>query len=123
SQWNQQQLDEQLHQEADAPFDLQTQSCLRVKIIRNSVLGDILIATIHHVGADLWALLIVAKDIKDFYQRAAKGDVLSLEPLTVTYRQHVEWQQQFMDSPRGKKERRFWQRALRGAPMTVTLPT
>lgn len=123
SQWNEQQLDEQLNQEADAAFDLQKEPCLRVKIVRNSVRGDILIATIQHVGADLWALLIVAKDIKDYYQRAARGEVLSLEPLAATYRHHVEWQQQFMDSERGKKERRFWQRALRGAPMTVSLPT
>ncbi|HVL01670.1 MAG TPA: condensation domain-containing protein, partial [Dongiaceae bacterium] len=123
SQWNEDQLDAQLNQEADAPFDLQKEPCLRVKIIRNSVRGDVLIATIQHVGADLWALLIVAKDIKEYYQRAAKGEVLSLEPPTINYRQHVEWQQQFLASERGRKERRFWQRALHNAPMTVSLPT
>ncbi len=122
SAWNETQLDAWLNQEADAPFDLTTQSCLRVKLVRNSVRGDILIATIHHVGADLWALLLVAQDIREFYQRAEKGEVLALEPLAVTYRQHVEWQQQFMDSVRGRQERRFWQRMLRGAPMQVSLP-
>lgn len=120
--WSETQLDTWLQQEADAPFDLQNQPCLRVKLVRNSVRGDLLIATIQHVGADLWALLIVARDIREFYQRAVRGEVLSLEPLAVTYRQHVEWQQQFMVSERGKKERRFWQRALQGAPMQISLP-
>lgn len=123
SQWNETELNTWLAQEADAPFDLTRQTCLRVKIVRNSVRGNVLIATIHHVGADLWALLIVAKDIKDFYQRAAKGEVLSLEVTQIQYRQHVEWQQQLMTSERGKAMRRYWQRVLQGAPMTVTLPT
>jgi acyl-CoA synthetase (AMP-forming)/AMP-acid ligase II/thioesterase domain-containing protein/acyl carrier protein len=123
SGWDNAALDQWLAQEADAPFDLTQQSCLRVKIVRNSVRGNVLIATIHHVGADLWALLIVAKDIKEFYQRAAKGEVLSLDGSGTPYRHHVEWQQAFMHSERGKAMRRYWQRTLLGAPMTVTLPT
>lgn len=123
SGWNAEELEHWLNQEADAPFDLTRQCCLRVKIVRNSVRGNILIATIQHVGADLWALLIVAKDIKEFYQRAARGEVLSLDTTSVTYRQHVEWQQQFLDSDRGKTMRRYWQRALQGAPTQVSFPT
>ena len=122
SHWTNDELEHWLAAEADAPFDLTTTCCLRVKLVRNSVRGNILIATIHHVGADLWALLIVAKDIKDYYQRAARGEVLSLEQAPQSYRRHVEWQQSFMESERGKVERRFWQRALQGAPMTITVP-
>jgi len=121
SQWDAAELQRQLDQEADAPFDLQNESCLRVKIIKNSVQGDILIATIQHVGADLWALLVVAQDIKTFYGKAAKGEPLSVQPAAATYRQHVEWQQSFMDSARGKKERFYWKQQLNGAPLTVSL--
>lgn len=122
SPWNEAQLQEQLDQEADAPFDLQNESCLRVKIFRNTVQGDILIATIQHVGADLWALLVVAQDIKQFYQQAAQGEALSVQPVAATYRQHVEWQQAFMDSARGKHERFYWQQQLNGAPLAISLP-
>src|SRR5690606_16353701 len=119
SQWNAQALDQWLQQEADAPFDLTTQSCLRVKIVRNSVRGNVLIATVHHVGADLWALLIVAQDIKTFYQRAGGGEVLSLTAPANHYRDHVEWQQRFLQSDAGRAMKRFWQRQLQGAPMQV----
>ena len=121
-QWDEQMLQQQLDQEADAPFDLQNESCLRVKIFRNTSQGDILIATIQHVGADLWALLVVAQDIKTFYEKAARGDALSVQPVAATYRQHVEWQQTFMESPRGKNERFYWQQQLNGAPLAISLP-
>lgn len=122
SGWDETELQRQLDQEADAPFDLHTEPCLRVKIIKNSIQGDILIATIQHVGADLWALLVVAQDIKTFYEKAARGEPLSVQPAAATYRQHVEWQQSFMDSARGKKERFYWKQQLNGAPLAISLP-
>lgn len=122
SEWSTETLDQWLQQEADAPFDLTTQSCLRVKIVRNSVRGNVLIATVHHVGADLWALLIVAQDIKTFYQRAVRGEVLSLIAPANHYRDHVKWQQQFLQSDAGRAMKRFWQRQLQGAPMQVSFP-
>lgn len=122
SKWSADTLDHWLQQEADAPFDLTTQSCLRVKIVRNSVRGDVLIATVHHVGADLWALLIIAQDIRTFYQRAIRGEVLSLTTPAYHYRDHVEWQQQFLQSNAGRAMKRFWQRQLQGAPMQVSFP-
>lgn len=111
-----------LNQEADAPFDLSQSSCLRVRILRNTVRGDILIATIQHVGADLWALLIVAQDIKTFYDLACRGEPLSVAALHTNYHQHVDWQQRFVQSEAGRHERRYWQQQLLGAPMTVSLP-
>ena len=122
SQWGEQELQHQLEQEADASFDLQNESCLRVKLFRNTGKGDILIATIQHVGADLWALLIVAQDIKSFYEKSSRGEALSVQPVSATYREHVEWQQTFLDSARGKKERFYWQQQLTGAPLAVSLP-
>ena len=122
SDWDQAQLQTYLEQEADAPFELSKEPCLRVKVIRNSVQGTVLIATIHHVGADLWALLVVAEDIRDFYKQALSGEALAVKPVPGTYRQHVEWQQQFMDSPAGKAQRRYWQQHLQGAPTQVSLP-
>lgn len=123
SQWNEEVLQQHLDEEADASFDLQKESCLRVKLFRNTMKGDVLIATIQHVGADLWALLIVAQDIKAFYQKASAGEALSVDPVAALYRDHVQWQQSFMDSPRGKLERRFWQQQLQSAPITVSLPS
>ncbi|MEZ5509412.1 MAG: condensation domain-containing protein [Gammaproteobacteria bacterium] len=122
SEWSADALDHWLQQEADAPFDLTLQSCLRVKVVRNSVRGNVLIATVHHVGADLWALLIIAQDIKTYYQRAVRGEVLSLTAPAHCYRDHVEWQQEFLHSDAGRAMKRFWQRQLQGAPMQVSFP-
>lgn len=123
SQWNEEQLQQELDKEADAPFDLYKEPCLRVTIIKNSVKGDVLVATIQHVGADLWALLIVAEDIKNFYQTAAKGEPLSVTPSNITYEQHVAQQEDFINSPAGEKQRFYWQQQLNGAPLTTSLPT
>ena len=122
SNWSETELQRQLHQEADAPFDLHTESCLRVKLFQNTVQGDILIATIQHVGADLWALLIVAQDIKAFYEKAVRGEALSVPPVGACYHEHVEWQQGFLESARGKQERFYWQQQLTGAPLAISLP-
>lgn len=121
--WTADEVDQWLNQEADAPFDLTTQSCLRVKIVRDSVRGNLLIATVHHIGADLWALLLIASDIRELYQRAAQGEVLAMQSVNVHYRQHVEWQQAFLQSEQGRQMRRYWQHTLQGAPLNVTLPT
>ncbi len=122
SDWSQDQLQEQLNREADASFDLQHQPCFRVKLFRNSVQGHVLVATVHHIGADLWALLLIADDIKNFYDKAVHQEPLHTTPAAMGYARHVRWQDEYLNSDSGNEAREFWQRQLRGAPATVTLP-
>ena len=122
SDWSESELQAALKAEADAAFDLQNESCLRVKIFTNSVLGDVLVATVHHIGADLWALLIIAQEIKQFYEQASLGLALEIKQTEFNYHHHVDWQQQYLISDAGKRAQDYWQRQLQSAPTNITLP-
>ncbi|MCG8316876.1 MAG: condensation domain-containing protein, partial [Pseudomonadales bacterium] len=116
------QLQAELKAEADGAFDLQMQSCLRVKIFKNSPIGHVLVATVHHIGADLWALLIIAQEIKHFYEQASLGEALEVKATEYNYQHHVDWQQHYLLSESGQRAKDYWQRQLQNAPTQITLP-
>ncbi|MCG8671446.1 MAG: condensation domain-containing protein, partial [Pseudomonadales bacterium] len=108
--------------EADKPFDLRNDSILRVKLLQCSGGRLVLVATIHHIGADLWSLVLIAEQLKSFYELASQNKPILVKPLAKTYIDHVTWQNDYLKSDQGRKAKAFWSSYLSSAPINITLP-
>lgn len=120
--WSSETLQQWLDTEADRPFKLAVESLLRVKVLQGSPCGPMMIVTVHHLIADLWALLLIASDIHQLMQQYLQGQALMLPKLNVHYQRHVESQQQWLRSEEGERSWQYWQQKLAGAPGALAVP-
>ncbi|MGK7942438.1 MAG: amino acid adenylation domain-containing protein [Crocosphaera sp.] len=130
SQWNQQELDEWIDQEADRPFDLETGPVLRVHLLTNvshnneqKTTGAILLITAHHIAVDFWSLEILVKELCELYQTLKGGSAASLAPLNYQYADYIQWELKTLASPEGQKGWHYWQNKLSGELPVLNLPT
>lgn len=121
--WPEQTLQQWLDAEADAPFALARDSLLRVKVLNSSVRGPMMVVTVHHLVADLWALLLIAQDINILMQQHMRGEVMLLPSPDAHYHQHVQAQARWLESEAATLLWHYWQERLAGAPCTLELPT
>lgn len=121
--WSQNTLDHWLNLEADAPFDLAKDSLLRVKILQPTAMGPLMVVTVHHLVADLWALLLIANDIHQLMQKSLQNQPLMLPAPAYTYRDHVVQQQHLLQSDAGEVLWHYWKEQLAGAPCVLDFPT
>ncbi len=120
--WSSEALQHWLDTEADAPFKVGDESLLRVKVLQGSPCGPMMIVTVHHLIADLWALLLIANDIHQLMQQHLKSQALMLPKINVHYKGHVENQQRWLGSEEGERSWQYWQQKLTGAPAALALP-
>jgi amino acid adenylation domain-containing protein len=122
TQWSQQQLDQWIATESDAPFDLSSDSPFRFSLVSGHDSGNYLTVTVHHIGADLWTLLLIADELQTAYRAIRTDKPVAAQAATFTYRDHVEKQQQYLASPQGARDWQFWQQRLAGMPTILPLP-
>lgn len=121
--WSVATLDAWLKSEADAGFDLDRESLLRIKLLPESPKGILLIATVHHLIADLWSLLVIAQNLKTLMQQYHRGEVLLLPTDGGRYQDHVAQQKRWLKSAEAKVAWKYWRQQLDGAPCVTELPT
>src|SRR5579859_2525455 len=56
STWSWEQLNRQLSEEGDRPFDLERGPVLRVKLFRRAPQDYLLALTVHHIAVDFWSI-------------------------------------------------------------------
>lgn len=111
-------------EEANRPFDLTTETLLRIKVISASDTQHYLLLTAHHIIADGWSLDVFIKELISFYQLEISSPQSTADPahtlhqlpdLPIQYGDYAYWQQQ-QDNSQGLK---FWQQHL-AAPLPAT---
>ncbi|OUS03284.1 hypothetical protein A9Q81_07840 [Gammaproteobacteria bacterium 42_54_T18] len=120
--WGQETIDEWLKKEAVSPFDLSNAQSLRIKCLKTDG-GNLLIATIHHIAADLWSLLIIAEDLFSDYQHYLAHGYFNVIKAEKTYQDHVLQQKIYLQSDDIEDVRLFWQEYLVNATFQLEMPT
>ncbi len=120
--WEQGAIDEWLKTEAVAPFDLSNSNALRIKCLKTNA-GSLLIATIHHIAADLWSLLIIAEDLFSDYQHYLAHGYFNLVKAKHRYQDHVAQQKLYLQSDDIGDVRSYWQEYLTNASFQLEMPT
>ncbi len=109
-------------QEAQRPFNLSTDSLLRVKLLRLDETQYILLLTMHHIVCDGWSIGVLIQEIAALYTAFASNQPSPLPKLTIQYVDFAYWQRQWLQKEVLEKQLSYWQKQLDGISM-LNLPT
>jgi amino acid adenylation domain-containing protein len=109
-------------QEAQCPFNLSTDSLLRVKLLHLDESEYILLLTIHHIVADGWSIGVLMQEIAALYTAFTSNQPSPLPELTLQYADFASWQRQWLQGEVLEKQLSYWRKQLDGISR-LNLPT
>ena len=110
-------------EEGLAPFHLERELPLRVKLLRLGAVEHVLLFTLHHIAGDAWSLTVLDREVKALYDAAALGRPAALPELLIQYVDFAHWQRSWLAGETLAMELDYWKRCLDGAPPVLELPT
>ncbi|MFJ5974622.1 amino acid adenylation domain-containing protein, partial [Streptomyces sp. NPDC093060] len=116
-----------LAEEAARPFDLGTETPLRVTLFTLAPRQHVLLLLLHHIAADGESVAPLLNDLLAAYAARTLGRTPELAPLPVSYADHAVWQRRLLgdeDAPSEAAVRQlaYWQDRLAGLPDHLDLP-
>ncbi len=106
------------------PFDLASDSPIRVRLLRLDRDDHMLVVVMHHSVSDGHSDAIFFDELSAIYSSLLAGGVGDpLPPLELQYPQYAASERAQMQGSRLEKETDFWVSRLEGAPATLNLPT
>src|SRR5712691_5320477 len=122
SSWSREQLNQQLLEEGDHPFDLERGPVLRIKVFRQAAQDDLLSLTVHHIAVDFWSLDILIDELCLLYAAERAGVQAPLPAHVPQYTDFVRWQADMLAGPEGERHWTYWQHELSGELPMLNLP-
>jgi amino acid adenylation domain-containing protein len=110
------------NQEAEKPFNLDTDPLLRVTLLRLAETEYVLLFTLHHIISDGWSTGILIQELGSLYKAVSLSKPSSLPQLPIQYADFAIWQRQWLQGEVLDKLLTYWQQQLQNLP-TLKLPT
>ncbi|MBD1872290.1 amino acid adenylation domain-containing protein [Nodosilinea sp. FACHB-131] len=108
--------------EAQRPFNLSTDSLLRVTLLDFDAAESVLLLTMHHIVADGWSLGILIKELGYFYAAFVEERSPALPPLPIQYADFARWQHNWLQGEVLEKQLSYWRQQLQDFPV-LKLPS
>ncbi|MFB2836724.1 non-ribosomal peptide synthetase, partial [Floridanema evergladense] len=130
SHWSEDYLKERIFAETDRPFNLETDSVLRINLFTCSEKAHVLLLTMHHIAGDMWSFDILLKEFQALYtaqiESANQEKAESVEGSLIqnkSYIDFVRWQSEMLSDEREEKHWQYWEKQLAGElPILNLLP-
>ncbi|MBP5974477.1 amino acid adenylation domain-containing protein [Brasilonema sp. CT11] len=116
-------IQRQISEEARKPFDLSTDSLVRVSLLKLAKHSHVLQITVHHIIADVWSVGIFIQELSALYKAFCQGEPSPLPDLPIQYADFAEWQRQWLSGEVLESQLDYWKQQLAGAPALLELPT
>lgn len=94
--------------EAATPFDLERGPLVRAKLLRTDREKFVVLFTSHHIISDGWSMVVLLNEALLLYNAFTHGDLNPLPPLTIQYRNYVDWQRRQLSGENLATHRRYW---------------
>ena len=118
-----QRLQQILHEEAHAAFDLQHGPLIRGRLIRLADEEHVFLLTQHHIVSDGWSIGVLTRELAALYQALVADQPDPLPPLAVQYPDYAHWQRQWLSGQRLENQITYWRETLAEGPVLLELPT
>ncbi|WP_109480693.1 non-ribosomal peptide synthetase [Paraburkholderia sp. C35] len=106
----------------DQPFDLASDSLVRVHLIALDDTTHWLVLTMHHIVSDGWSIDVLLDELAAFYRAYAHGETVALAPLPVQYADFSLWQRRWLDAGEAERQLRFWREQVKPDAGVIALP-
>ena len=120
---SQDQIDKQIIEELQKPFDLTQAPLLRCTLFDLGYENYILVNVFHHIIIDGWSKGILFKELSEFYQAFLSNSTVDLPELTIQYADFAVWQRQWLQGEILENQLNYWKKQLTAAPLLLELPT
>ncbi|WP_321818500.1 MULTISPECIES: non-ribosomal peptide synthetase [unclassified Paraburkholderia] len=107
---------------AARPFDLESETPLRVSVLRTGDASYVVQIVIHHIASDAWSMGILIREFTTLYAQARAGAKLDATPPELQYADVALWQREWVDSARLDKQAAYWTAQLAGSAPVLALP-
>ena len=126
--WSAARLGEAIDAAARHPFGLAAEIPLRARLFGVAEDEHVLVAAVHHIGADGWSVTPLVRDLGVAYASRCAGRAPGWAPLAVQYVDYTLWQRAQLGDLADSHSRiaaqlGFWQDVLAGMPERLVLPT
>ena len=108
--------------EAQRPFNLTTDSLLRVTLLHFDAAESVLLLTMHHIVADGWSLGILIRELGYFYTAFVEERSPTLPPLPIQYADFARWQHNWLQGEVLEQQLSYWRQQLQDLPV-LELPS
>jgi surfactin family lipopeptide synthetase A len=112
-----------LQNEAQRPFNLESDLMLRACLLELSPQEHILMLVMHHIATDGWSMSILFEQLKSLYKAFANNLPNPLPELSIQFADYVVWQRQWLQGEVLEKQLSYWKQKLANAPTVLELPT
>ncbi len=112
----------QVTEVAQQPFDLTQASLVRFRILRLSETEHLLVVVMHHIISDGWSLEVFFRELTVFYQAFATGQSSPLPNLPIQYVDFAYWQRQWLQGDVLQSQLSYWKQQLGGDLPVLQLP-
>ncbi|TRU24576.1 MAG: amino acid adenylation domain-containing protein [Microcystis aeruginosa Ma_QC_B_20070730_S2] len=120
---SQEQIDKQIIEELQKPFDLTQAPLLRCTLFDLGYENYILVNVFHHIIIDGWSKGILFKELSKFYQALLSNSTVDLPELAIQYADFAVWQRQWLQGEILENQLNYWKKQLTDAPPLLELPT
>nr|WP_256261391.1 non-ribosomal peptide synthetase [Pseudomonas gingeri] len=110
-------------EESRERFDLLNGPLVRGRLIRMADDDHVLLVTLHHIIADGWSAGVLTRELGMLYEAFRLGTEDPLPALPVQYADYAVWQRGWLSGDVLQQQGDYWQKALAGAPVLLTLPS
>ncbi|MGI8503151.1 MAG: condensation domain-containing protein, partial [Hassallia sp.] len=110
-------------QEVQTPFNLETDSLLRVRLLRLNQTDHVILFTIHHIVSDGWSTGILIHELMTLYKADDGGQPYNLPELPIQYVDFAVWQRQWLQGEVLNTQLNYWKQKLGGDLPVLELPT
>ena len=105
-----------LHEEAQRPFDLESERLLRARLVRLSSDHHVLVMAHHHIASDRSSSRILLRELGDLHASLAAGLEPVLPTLPLSYRDFAAWERGWLSGPVLERNLAHWRALLEGRP-------
>jgi amino acid adenylation domain-containing protein len=121
--WDEATLRQHLSEAAHRPFNLSTDSLLRLSLYKLSAREHVLLLVMHHIITDFWSLAILMDELRALYLAKKEQRPLRLEPLATQYTDYVDQQRRLLEGSEGERLRSYWEQQMARDIPVLDLPT
>ncbi|WP_037583730.1 non-ribosomal peptide synthetase [Stigmatella aurantiaca] len=105
------------------PFSLSQGPLLRACLLHLDEHLFVLFLSMHHIISDGWSMGVLVRELASLYQSLLHSAPSTLPDLPFQYADFASWQRSWLLGPRLLSQLAWWREHLRGAPLSLHLPT